>query len=129
MAYTFKWEEKGFYIRYFGKTDAAEVIDANEAFFNDPRSESVRYQINDYSEAIPGNVEMIDVDYITALDLGGSFSIHGLLVAFIASNEEIIKYTNYYIDLMRRSESDWKFKIFENSAQAYLWIAEESQPS
>jgi len=45
------------------------------------------------------------------------------------SNEEIIKYTNYYIDLMRRSESDWKFKIFENSAQAYLWITEESQPS
>lgn len=125
LSYHLVWTSHGVELKYSGSIDCSDVIKANSRFFDDPRSDSAQYQINDFTDAVPRDLPLDEVDLICAMDIGGSAYIEQLIVAFAATHPKFIEVIFYYIDILRKSDSSWIFNVFETAAEARAWVNKE----
>ena len=124
MPYDSTWENNGFIRSFYGEVDTEEVFESDREFYEDPRSDTARFQITDFSRGIPGNIEVADVTKIAGFDLGASLSIPNLKVAFVTKDPYVKTLCEQYIELLNAGKSTWKFKIFEDVQGAKGWVLE-----
>lgn len=123
MAYIAKWEDDGFVREFYGVVSSSEVLRSDREFYEDPRSDTAKYQITDFSNAQPGDVDDTDITKIAALDIGASVAIPNLKVAFVTSDEYVKALCEKYIELSQVANETWEFKIFEDMQSARRWVS------
>lgn len=93
MAWEVIWEPKGVWRRFSGTLSLQDVISAIKAVQADPRYDSLRYAINDYTaveELIHREDLVRGLDDILGQVIGGSFTNNNLVTAIVATQPEII---------------------------------------
>ena len=122
MPYITKWEEKGIYWIYSGIVTHQEVFDSNNEFYEDSRSDSLLYQIVDFTNIEDVEFDNLTMQQISFMDYASSQSIGDIKVAFITISAYTIEQINKYIQHSLELQSDWSFKIFDDINSARKWL-------
>lgn len=100
MAWEVVWEPRGVWRRFSGTIGLQDVISAITAVQADPRYDSLRYAINDYT-AVEALIHREDVarglDDILGQVIGGSFSNNKVVTAIVATQPEIIALSQVFL--------------------------------
>jgi hypothetical protein len=123
MPYIARWEDDGFVREFYGVVNSSEVLESDREFYEDPRSDTAKYQITDFSNAQPGDVDYSHITKIAALDAGASITLPNLKVAFVTSDEYVKVLCEKYIELSLAANETWKFRIFEDMVSARWWVS------
>lgn len=123
MSYTRAWEKEGVVTTFSGSVSMKEVFNADKEFYADPRSDSSKYQITDFSGITPGRTNDIDIQKVAAFDAGSSMSIPFLKVALITNDPHVKFLCQKYIDFSRLLNTTWKFNICEDMQSARKWVS------
>ncbi len=124
MPYRTIWEEDGIKWEFYGQVTSDEIREANETFFNDPRSESSRYQIVHTLDTQGVEWRPVEMVEITFNDVAASKSGMQLKLAYIANNPKIREKIEKYVTMSRNLNTDWEFKGFTDEEAAREWIAD-----
>lgn len=119
------WEQKGIKWEFHGHVTSDEIEQANEIFFQDPRSKTARYQIVHTLETESVEWKPMDMVEITFNDVAASRSGMQLKIAYIANNTRVREKIEKYIAMSRNLNSDWQFNGFETEKEARKWIEEK----
>lgn len=121
MPYRTTWEAQGILWEFFGRVTAQEIQEANEAFYNDGRSDRAKYQIIDAARVTEVEWEEKKITLTAAYDIGATRTIRTMKVAYVAENEEVVDRLEKYIEISRRLNSNWSFKGFRDLDSARAW--------
>lgn len=124
MPYTINWEKNGVVRTFHGVVDAEEVLEADRLFYSDPRSDEVRYQISDFTQGEPGVIDDKHITTIAAFDIGATYSIPRLKLAFVTQDPYVKALCQQYIEIVKKSNDRWDFMIFEDMKDARKWVEE-----
>lgn len=122
MPFNIKWEDRGFVREFYGIVNSGEVMESDRIFYEDPRSDTAKYQITDFSNARPGQVEDEHIAKIAGFDIGASITSPNLKVAFVTSDQYVKDLCQKYIDISLKANTTWEFKIFEDMESARNWV-------
>ena len=121
MPYTTVWEDKGVCWIYSGALSSKEILESNNEFYQDSRSDHVSYQIINLTDVENIVFDDLSMEEISAIDYAQSMSVQKLKVAFVCKQVEILQHINEYIGYSKALQSSWKFKIFDELEDAKLW--------
>lgn len=113
------WEDKGVYKRYTGVVSYPEYRRTQEQVLADPRTDSLRYIINDASalEGFVGTTD--DAEESAAFNYGTSLSNPTLRIAFVTSDFRLIAMVKVASVL-----SSYPLKCFATLEAARAWAME-----
>ncbi len=123
MAYKITWVKNGIINTYTGVISFQEIIDANIAFYNDPRSDSAKYRFFDFSNTDKLMLTEKDIQYLAAMDLGASHSIKNLKTALIAKKPSIVSNLENYRDQSIAINTTWIFQVFSDKEHIQNWAS------
>lgn len=114
-------------MHFGGEMSPADVLNANVAFYEDHRSDRVRYQILDCLDvtALSGDQEGYAETMVTlaAMDNGSSFSLGPVKVALVATRTDVMELFAMYSDVSEDLESGWPTGVFGDLESARAWIS------
>ncbi|MCD8535716.1 MAG: hypothetical protein LR011_13400 [Verrucomicrobia bacterium] len=122
MAHETFWEERGIYWKFSGDVSYEEIAAINQEFYDDGRSDKMRYQITDFSDAEIGDISEKQLLIFAALDFGASHSLPQMKQAIVANSQKATALAQRYIELSIQLKSPWKFRIFSNIGAARAWV-------
>jgi len=123
MSYQTIWETKGVLWQYTGIVTTHDVVNSNNEFYGDPRSEDIFYQLVDGSQIEKLELDESALELLAATDYAAALTIRQLKIAFVATRPEIIAFFQTYIDHANEFNSNWQYKTFNNIDSARRWIA------
>jgi len=123
MAYKTFWEKKGICWELSGIVTSQDLFDFTNAFYDNPKSDTVRYQIVDCLNVEKFVFDKETMAEIAALDYAASLSIGSLKVALVGKDDHVNMLNNKYIDYSDAFHSCWKIKIFANMSAARQWVS------
>lgn len=123
MSYNTVWEQQGIVWTYGGHVTAREIEQANEAFYNDDRSERARYQIIDALRVRSVEWNDRNIKVAAAYDIGAETVVKHVKVAYVATAPDIIAKMEKYVELARTLNATWQFRGFRDLAAARAWVA------
>ncbi len=124
MPHQLVWENKnkGVLSRYTGPFTEALHSEGLNKLFGDPKIDSIKYIIGDYS-GVNGNLLTEEyVDYPVAITTGAAAYLKDIKVALIATDKGIIDLCHQFIELAYSVNASWKFQIFGNMKDARKWL-------
>jgi len=121
------WETDGVVTTFHGVVSSEEVMEADRCFYGDPRSDTAKYQITDFTQGVPGKVDTDHVTTIAAFDVGSSHSIANLKVALIVRDPFVKALCERYIELMDELHSGWTCRICDDLDSARQWVSAQLQ--
>lgn len=121
MPYELDWHSNGSHWTFRGHVPFAEIFEANKEFYDDPRSDRVRYQLIDCSGVDTVDWPADEIRKIAAIDVGGSYSIEKLRIAFVSTKADITGKLETYQDVLRITNSSWQVRIFSCCEEAFRW--------
>lgn len=83
MAHKIVWEPKGVYKHFSGHVSFEEFARTQEQILADPRTDDIRYIINDFLDVESYSVVPDQVEYSAALNRGTSFSNPRIRIAVV----------------------------------------------
>ena len=123
MAYNTFWEEKGIRWELSGIVTSQELFDFTNAFYDNPKSDFICYQIVDCLNVKEFVFDQETMAEIAALDYAASLSIHHVKVALVGKKFHVNTINNEYIEHSNTFHSSWIIKNFNNMDDARDWIA------
>ena len=121
MPYKMNWEEKGIWMWHGGTVTSKEIFDSNMEFYNDPKSDRVKYQIIDFLEVEDIVLSELTAEKIAMLDSAQSTSTPNIKVALVGTSLSSQKLFQEYIDNSSKTKTNWSFKIFDDMKKAREW--------
>ncbi len=124
MSYTTTWEDKGILWQLSGIVTSDDLFIFTNAFYSDPRSDDINYQIVDCSHIEKfalGDETMLE---LASLDAAASLTIRNIKVALVGEKEHVKTINQEYSEHYRSFSSNWIIKIFDDIDSARLWIAQ-----
>ena len=123
MAYITRWEDQGICWQLIGVVTSQELFDFTNEFYDNPKSDTISYQIVDCL-----NIERFELDgetmlEIAALDYAASLSIRNIKVALVGKDAHVNMFNQQYIEYSTRLNSNWIIRIFENMEDARNWLS------
>lgn len=123
MPYKTNWEENGICWQLNGVVSAQEIFEFTNAFYENPESDAVNYQIVDCL-----NVERFELDdetmaEIAALDYAASLSILNVKVALVGDTPHIKAINQQYFEHSGKFRSNWEIKMFKDMDTARFWVS------
>ena len=118
------WEERGVYKRFSGRVSYSEYRRSQEQVLADPRTDSLRYIINDASalEGFAGTAE--DAEEAAAFNYGSSLSNPLIRIAFVTRDLRLIAMIKVASVI-----SSYPIRVFPTLAEARAWASENLPPS
>ncbi len=116
------WEKEGIKWEFYDYVTSAEIWEANEVFFKDPRSKTAKYQLVHTLETTGVEWKPIDIVEVSVNDVAASRYIQRLKMAYIAKDDMIRKKIEKYVEISRNLNSNWHFRGFESEEEARLWL-------
>ncbi len=123
MPYVIIWENKGIRWKFHGVVTSAESAESNLAIYSDPRFDTIRYQIADFSGATDVSFLEKDMKKIAYLDQAAGRSNPRIKVALVASDQKIRSLLEAYIK--HSQGSPWETRLFDAVEFAEQWLSAE----
>lgn len=121
MGFSVEWKDNAFFLILDGTVSAKEMDEGNRAFYNDPRSDTAKLQVCDFSKVEKLLLTSSDIKKIVAYDLGACQTLPTAKVALIAPNNEIKSICNEYMDLANHYGISWDIAVVDNRDDALKW--------
>lgn len=121
MSYEIIWERRGVIKRYFGHVTTDDLVQSVVDVEKDARFDSLRYCINDFLGITGISSSPQDIEDISALDKGASFSNPRIMIAVVTTSPEVISLANEYANSALNS---YPTKIFSSLDDARSWLAD-----
>lgn len=122
MPYSTQWEEKGIYWKYSGTVTHADILNSNDEFYRDERSDNASYQLVDCSKIDCFEILSNTIATVAALDYASSHYLKDLKIALIAKDTETKAIYQQYLDLSQKLHIQWNVELFEDIESARNWI-------
>jgi hypothetical protein len=122
MPYQITWEDRGLVAKFTGPCSIKDVLHSYEAIGRDPRFDDLLYQIFDYLDGQPHNVDPSEVDELVGLSFAHSLTNSRVLQVSVAVDPNVVALIDRYIDTHTHPERQHHC---DTVAQARDWI--ESQ--
>lgn len=123
MPYETVWEKHGTVWTFFGEISFEEIDKANKEFYSDKRSDNCKYQIFNGIQVTNITMDKKDTLVTACSDSGASMSITNVKVALVGGPDELIKLYEEYINISKKINRSWQFKIFESLEMAKQWVS------
>lgn len=123
MAYELIWEQDGLIFSYSGIVTNEDAIHSNEQYYSDSRSDDIRFQIVDFTNAEKINIDEETVEYIGAMDCAQSkSSFESQKIAFVGNQDNLKTVMDVYSITLSSIGSDWKVGYFYDIESAKEWV-------
>lgn len=122
MPYTIHWEPRGVVERLVGTITREELENLSRDFYNDERSDSVKYKILDCTGVDAAHINCEDMRHFAAVDYGGSLSLRTLRYAVIINDARQQSLLNQYLKVSEKLGTPWVFQFFQNESEARRWV-------
>ncbi len=113
------WERRGVYKRFAGFVSYEEYARSQERVLGDPRTDDLRYIINDLREMEGYSVTREQLEYLAAFNRASSYSNPEVRIAYVTTDLKIIL-------LLKAAAlvSTYPLKAFSTPEAAREWAAE-----
>ena len=122
MCYTIKWSDRGVIWTYAGVLTGNALIESNLAIYNDPRFETIDYQIVDLRGVEEFRVLSQHMEKVAALDVAASKLNSHIRVAVVSPVVTGRHMTRTYTE--NTPENHWETQVFDDYAAAYQWATQ-----
>lgn len=123
MAHTLDWEQNGVYWKYSGNVSGQEIIDASTEIYGDPRFDSLKYKLVDFSDVESIEISEEEIKLITFQHAASSKSNARIKNAIVmAKYDERGKLFAHYLV----KSSSWEVSVFNNLTEANNWVGREN---
>jgi hypothetical protein len=126
MPYQTRWEKEGVFWKYTGVVTDEDIINSNNEFYGDPRSEESNYQLVDGLDIEQLIISPPSVELLAATDYAAGLSLKPQKVAFVAVKADVLELFQIYIDHAKEYNCRWVCKIFNDIESAREWISIQS---
>lgn len=121
MSYEIIWARRGVIKRYFGHVTTDDLVQSVVDVEKDARFDSLRYCINDFLGITGISSSPQDIEDISALDKGASFSNPRIRIAVVTTSPEVVALATEYANSALNS---YPTKIFSSLDDANAWLAD-----
>ena len=122
MAYHIIWKKEGAILTFSGGLSIEEINKANGILHGDPRIESHKYTIWDFSGASLSSITEDEIDQPAATDSAAASYVNKMKVMLVVQEAHATKVCNRYIETAKQFISNWEFAIFNSMVGATMWI-------
>ena len=119
MAYTLSWEPHGILRTFHGRVSAIEFARAQGEMYGDPRFETARYALIDFTAATALGVSQEDAEEIMASNRGAYLTNPKLRVAVVTTDARMQALLQRIRDI-----SAYPLRVFATLAEARRWVEE-----
>jgi len=119
MSHRINWVGNNPHIAFYGTIDTNKFIFVRNLFISDKRFDLMNYQLWDFRHANAAKLSKVDISVLAALDITSSIWNKEMMIAFIATEPNIIDLFTSYIRVME--ESSWSIKLFDCEKDAQNW--------
>lgn len=125
MSFQLDWKGSNVIVTFQGIPDFEEILRANNLIVNDPRFDTMEFQVFDFSSVEKFSITERDAEILAVLDKTSAHWNRKINVALIGNiiNPEVIRLAEKYMDVM--SNSGWPVKLFANMGEARKWLSKE----
>ena len=120
MPYETHWEEEGIRWVYVGTMTDDDILRSNLELYDDPRFETIRYQIADLREVEHFEGSSRAVRRLSRMDADQATRNPNIRVAILAQAALMRGIANVYA--MSGAESPWETRVFESEKEAREWL-------
>jgi hypothetical protein len=126
MPYKYSWPDNTFLAEFSGTTTAREIAAVNHAFSGDPRIDSVRYSVWDFSQVTMIDMSRNEIEEAAAFDKGLTYTKRHLKGALIAVNDQVRTQIETYMAAAQSLDVSWDTRIFDKLEVARAWLEAEA---
>lgn len=123
MSYKTLWENNGVCWQLSGIVTAQEILDSNNEFYQDPRSDTCKYQLVDCTRLEKFELDDSTMKELAAMDYAASLSVKKLKIALVGKTSHITDIYQQYINHSDNHETTWTTKMFDNMESARNWLS------
>ncbi len=125
MSFDLEWAEGGIVFHYYGATTSVDFQASMEQFYRDERTDSIKFQIADFSRARLVGLRKLDVAQVAALDHGASQYLKNLRVAIVPppDDPDSSAYFQQYCDILATLGTGWETSLQDSLEHARAWVA------
>ena len=118
MANELNWEKSGVYWKYTGEVSGTEVVNACVSIYGDPRFDTLKYKLVDFSAVKAMSITDADLRRIAFQDKAAELSNPYVKSAIIMTSEIHLgeKFASYFDD------SSWEVEVFSDVDLANKWL-------
>ena len=120
MPHSISWEENGSRTVFRGHVTGEEIARSSVEIRGNPRFDSMRYQIVDFSNIEGIEITLDEVREIAALDAAAAATNPRMKVAIISDSETVDTGAAAY--KADNAESPWETEIFRTLDEARRWV-------
>jgi len=117
------WENEGVLSSYDGEFTPETHSAGLNALFGDPRIDTIKYMIGDYTEVHGDLLTEEYVDYPVAMTAGAALYLNNIKIALVAIDKKIIALCRLFIELSNKINPTWETRLFDDIETARSWIA------
>jgi len=121
MKYTFTWETRGVYIRFFGEITIDDILEAKAEFHGNEGFEKQEYSVWDFSKSDPLTNKSDKFPLLIAYHLGASFTLPFHQLALVTQNNKIKSFCDRFITEIKENGSSWDICLFNSETEAMDW--------
>lgn len=126
MAYTTRFEGRGFLMAFQGRVTLADIRDASAAIWETPEWPTAEYELADLSGVSELAMNESDATAMAMIDDVAGQSSQRKLVAIVTTDTALIQVAEAYVETVR--SFDWHARVFPTLTAARQWI-EETLPA
>jgi hypothetical protein len=120
MCYEIEWKSpNGVIKRHFGQVTGSEIMAAVTTTEGDPRFDSLRYVINDFSDCTELKVSPREIAEIAAIDKAAAHSNPNIRIAFVATLQDVVAAANAYAN---DPFTTYATRVFSSTDEAKSWL-------
>lgn len=119
MAFESKWEQHGFYKRFYGHVTVAEFMESVAQLQGDSRFDQITYSINDFSDVSSHDISEIDVKIFAGYSKGAFKTNAKIRIAVISNDPEIIQLVGIFT---QPNMASYVLQIFPDISAARNWL-------
>ena len=124
LKYRFNWEpDNTLWVEFFGAIDAMDLNNATNAFYNDPRLETTKQVLWDFSAIESFDVSQFDAEEIAYTDQVESQYKKDMKAAFITQDATFAELARKYINTLNSLSCAWQNRLFNRIEDARQWIS------
>jgi len=120
MSHTIIWEPEGYYRKFEGEVSGEEILDSNFELQADPRFQSIKYVINDFTQIESHTIEIAHTNAYATTDEIVSLTKGALKIAIVVVNDDLLALAENYRQQMLGNRFDCE--IFQSLDDARKWV-------
>ncbi len=121
MSFTLVWEDRGAYKKFSDFVSFSEYARSQELVLADPRTDDLRYVINDLLDVKSYSVTTDEAEYAAVFNRGASSSNPRLRIAFVTKDAKVVMLVKLVSVL-----SSYPVKTFSTVEDARVWVSADT---